>query len=153
MMTNQEVLSTYETMQTLTGRMVTAASNADWDAFEALEQQVSAHVEALKANEAKVVLESAGRQRKVALIKQILEDDRKIRDLTMPWMAHLSKLARSPWSISCMAREMDLPFSGMLPAFMCICALSTATRAPSYSMAISLCGEAAPMPVSRPTLA
>ena len=29
MMTNQEVLTTYETMQTLTGRMVTAASNAD----------------------------------------------------------------------------------------------------------------------------
>ena len=95
MMTNQEVLSTYETMQTLTGRMVTAASNADWDAFEALEQQVSAHVEALTANEAKVVLESAGRQRKVALIKQILEDDRKIRDLTMPWMAQLSKLINS----------------------------------------------------------
>ena len=95
MMTNQEVLTTYETMQTLTGRMVMAASNADWEAFEALEQQVSAHVEALTANEAKVVLESAGRQRKVALIKQILEDDRKIRDLTMPWMAQLSKLINS----------------------------------------------------------
>lgn len=31
----------------------------------------------------------------VALIKQILEDDRKIRDLTMPWMAQLSKLINS----------------------------------------------------------
>lgn len=41
------------------------------------------------------MLESAGRQRKVALIKQILEDDRKIRDLTMPWMAQLSKLINS----------------------------------------------------------
>ncbi|MGK5013943.1 flagellar protein FliT [Janthinobacterium sp. 75] len=95
MMTNQEVLTTYETMQSLTGKMVTAATNADWDELEALEQQVSAHAEALKANEAKVVLESAGRQRKVALIKQILEDDRKIRDLTMPWMAQLSKLINS----------------------------------------------------------
>ncbi|MBG6219382.1 MULTISPECIES: flagellar protein FliT [unclassified Janthinobacterium] len=95
MMTNQEVLSTYETMQSLTGQMVTAASNADWDALDALEQQVSAHVATLKANEEKVVLESAGRQRKVALIKQILEDDRKIRDLTMPWMAQLSNLINS----------------------------------------------------------
>ncbi|MCC7680223.1 flagellar protein FliT [Janthinobacterium sp. FW305-128] len=95
MMTHQEVLTTYEAMQTLTGRMVTAAGNADWDELEALEQQVSAHVATLKANEEKVVLETAGRQRKVALIKQILEDDRKIRDLTMPWMAQLSKLINS----------------------------------------------------------
>lgn len=95
MMTNQEVLTTYEAMQALTGQMVTAATNADWDQLEVLEQQVSAHVTALKANEEKVVLESAGRLRKVALIKQILEDDRKIRDLTMPWMAQLSKLINS----------------------------------------------------------
>lgn len=95
MMTNQEVLTTYEAMQTLTGQMVTAATNADWDTLEVLEQRISAHVAALKANEEKVVLESAGRQRKVALIKQILEDDRKIRDLTMPWMAQLSKLINS----------------------------------------------------------
>lgn len=95
MMTNQEVLSTYEAMQALTGQMVTAATNADWDQLEVLEQRISSHVAALKANEEKVVLESAGRLRKVALIKQILEDDRKIRDLTMPWMAQLSKLINS----------------------------------------------------------
>lgn len=95
MMTHQELLTTYEAMQTLTGRMVTAAGNADWDELEALEQQVSAYVATLKANEEKVVLESAGRQRKVTLIKQMLEDDRKIRDLTMPWMAQLSKLINS----------------------------------------------------------
>ncbi|APA67259.1 flagellar protein FliT [Janthinobacterium sp. 1_2014MBL_MicDiv] len=92
MMTNQEVLTTYEAMQTLTGQMVTAATNADWDGLEVLEQRIGAHVAALKANEEKVVLESAGRLRKVAMIKQILEDDRKVRDLTMPWMAQLSKL-------------------------------------------------------------
>ena len=95
MMTNQQVLTIYEAIQTLTSDMLAAASNADWDQLEVLEQQVSAHVAALKANEEKVVLESAGRLRKVALIKQILEDDRKIRDLTMPWMAHLTKLISS----------------------------------------------------------
>ena len=55
----------------------------------------AAHAQRLKDNEEKVVLESAGRLRKVALIKQMLEDDRKIRDLAMPWMAQLSKLINS----------------------------------------------------------
>ena len=95
MMTNQQVLDTYEAMQALTRQMLAAAGNADWDQLEVLEQQISAHVLRLKANEEKVVLESAGRLRKVALIKQMLEDDRKIRDLTRPWMAHLSKLINS----------------------------------------------------------
>ncbi|MGK5078237.1 flagellar protein FliT [Janthinobacterium sp. HLX7-2] len=95
MMTNQQVLTIYEAIQALTSQMLGAASNADWDQLEVLEQQVSTHVAALKANEEKIVLESAGRLRKVALIKQILEDDRKIRDLTMPWMGQLSKLISS----------------------------------------------------------
>lgn len=95
MMTNQEVLNTYEAMQALMGQMVAAAGNADWDQLEVLEQRVTAHVAALKSNEEQVVLESAGRQRKVAMIKQMLEDDRKVRDLTMPWMAQLSKLISS----------------------------------------------------------
>ncbi|KAB8036187.1 flagellar protein FliT [Janthinobacterium aquaticum] len=95
MMTNQQVLSTYEAMQALTASMVVAASNEEWDQLDSLEQQISAHVQRLQANEEKVVLEKEGRLRKVALIRQMLEDDRKIRDLTMPWMAQLSKLISS----------------------------------------------------------
>ena len=95
MMTNQQVIDTYEAMQALTARMLVAAGNADWDELETLEQQVSRHTQRLKDNEEKVVLESAGRLRKVQLIKQMLEDDRKIRDLAMPWMAQLTKLINS----------------------------------------------------------
>jgi flagellar protein FliT len=39
-----------------------------------------------------VVLDASERQQKLGLIKQMLDDDRQIRDLTMPWMAQLSKL-------------------------------------------------------------
>ena len=95
MMTNQQVLATYETMRALTARMLVAASNAEWDELEILERQISDHAQRLKNNEDQVVLESAGRLRKVVLIKQMLEDDRKIRDLTMPWMAQLSRLINS----------------------------------------------------------
>ena len=94
-MTNQEVLSTYAAMGELTGQMVAAASAADWDQLEALEQRVTAHVEQLKGNEEAVTLDGEQRQRKVSLIRKMLDDDRQVRDLTMPWMAQLSRLINS----------------------------------------------------------
>jgi flagellar protein FliT len=72
--------------------MVAAATVADWDGLETLENQVAAHVAALRGTEEAVTLDAGERQRKLGLIKQMLDDDRQIRDLTMPWMAQLSKL-------------------------------------------------------------
>ncbi len=95
MMTDQQVLDTYEAMQALTARMLVAAGKSEWDELGILERQIGSHAQRLKDNEEQVVLESAARLRKVALIRQMLEDDRKIRDLTMPWMAQLSKLINS----------------------------------------------------------
>lgn len=94
-MTDQEVLSAYEAMLALTEQMVTAAANAEWDALETLEKRVGAHVLRLQANERQVLLEDGYRLKKVAIIKQLLDYDRKIRDLTMPWMAQLSQLINS----------------------------------------------------------
>jgi flagellar protein FliT len=91
-MTNVEVLSAYSTMAALTHRMVGAATAADWDGLEGLEREVAAHVALLRDSEAAVLLDAAERQQKLGLIKQMLDDDRQIRDLTMPWMAQLSKL-------------------------------------------------------------
>ncbi len=91
-MTNVEVLSAYTAMAALTRKMVTAATVADWDGLEALETQVAVHVASLRGNEEAVALDAGERQQKLGLIKQMLDDDRQIRDLTMPWMAQLSKL-------------------------------------------------------------
>jgi flagellar protein FliT len=91
-MTNVEVLTAYTAMAALTRKMVAAATVADWDGLEALEQQVAGHVARLRGSEASVTLDTLERQQKLGLIKQMLDDDRQIRDLTMPWMAQLSKL-------------------------------------------------------------
>jgi len=91
-MTNLEVLNAYSAMAALTRQMVAAATVADWDGLEALEQQVAGHVAVLRSSEAAVQLALPERQQKLGLIKQMLDDDRRIRDLTMPWMAQLSKL-------------------------------------------------------------
>lgn len=92
MMTGQEVLSEYAAVAELTGQMLAAAEAGDWDQLVLLEQRCTRHVDALKHGEATVALNPQGRQAKVDCIKRILADDRRIRDLTMPWMAQLSAL-------------------------------------------------------------
>lgn len=92
MMTSQEVVSVYEAMVVLTEQMVQAAGSGDWDRLVELEKACAAHVARLKQQEPPLALVGASRDRKVEAIRKMLDDDRKIRDLTMPWMAHLSAL-------------------------------------------------------------
>lgn len=91
-MTGQEVLSVYEEMVELTGRMLAAANAGDWDHLVELEHDCHARVQLLKQAEPAEALNDSGRRKKTEIIKKILEDDRKIRDLTTPWMAQLSAL-------------------------------------------------------------
>jgi flagellar protein FliT len=95
MNTTQQILSVYENVAELTARMVTAAGNGDWDQLAELESRCAAHVQALKAGEPVAPLTGPSRLKKVQIIQQILDDDRKIRDLTMPWMAKLSSMISS----------------------------------------------------------
>jgi len=94
-MTSEDILTVYESVADLTGQMLAAADSSDWERLVALEQQCSARVSTLRASEAGQPLTATARQRKVALIKKVLADDRRIRDLTEPWMAQLSKLISS----------------------------------------------------------
>lgn len=92
MMTIPDVLSVYAAMADLTEQMVQAAKRSDWDALVLLEQRCAAHVQTLRAQEPPQPMGGAERERKIELIRQMLNADRQIRDLTMPWMAQLSKL-------------------------------------------------------------
>jgi len=95
MMTIQDVLSVYAAMADLTEQMVQAAERSDWDALVLLEQRCAAHVQTLRAQESPQPMAGAERERKIELIRQMLNADRRIRDLTMPWMAQLSRLINS----------------------------------------------------------
>ena len=92
MMTGQEVLSEYATVAELTGQMRAAAEAGDWDQLTELEGRCTVHVDKLKRSEAAVELNPGARQTKIDCIRRILADDRRIRDLTMPWMAQLSAM-------------------------------------------------------------
>lgn len=94
-MTSDQVISTYEKVSDLTGRMLDAARSSDWDQLAVLESDCAGHVQTLKEREQAVALSGELRHRKVAIINQILANDREIRVLTTPWMEKLSAMIAS----------------------------------------------------------
>jgi flagellar protein FliT len=95
MMTSQEVLSAYEAMLGLTAELIAAANKHDWERFVHLEKCCSDHAQMISNNSPSLPMTGPSRQKKIALINQLLSDDRTIRDLTAPWMIHLSALIHS----------------------------------------------------------
>lgn len=94
-MNNQEIITLYETVAEITGRMLAAARKADWDQLAALESLCSSHVQALRNGASPAPLAGEARDRKIELINKILADDREIRSLTEPWMTQLVALMNS----------------------------------------------------------
>ena len=90
-MTSQDIVATYEMMAEITADMLRSADASDWDRVVLLEQQCALCLQRLRANEAQA-LASEERERKLLAIRRMLADDRRIRDLTMPWMNQLSAL-------------------------------------------------------------
>lgn len=97
--TSLDTLPIYENMAIISEQMLDAARQADWDLLSALELRSSEYVELLKqkgGSEDQIDnSDNALRERKVALIKKILTDDRDIRNLTEPWMKQLSELIKN----------------------------------------------------------
>jgi flagellar protein FliT len=86
-MTSNEVLSMYESLAGLTSQMAAAASTGDWTTLTSLEKQCASHAAAAQAGVP--ALSGAPRMRKIDLLKQIMANDRAIRDVTEPWMGRL----------------------------------------------------------------
>lgn len=95
-MDNQEILSLYEAVADITDKMLAAARSGDWEQLAALESHCSSQVEIIKQNDQqRPPLTATARERKVKIIKKILDDDRQIRDITEPWMAQLTAMINS----------------------------------------------------------
>ena len=83
-MNSQEVISLYETISDITGQMLAAARTGDWQRLTELESRCTGHVDTLKREEPHMALPNIERERKVRIIKKILENDREIRTITEP---------------------------------------------------------------------
>jgi flagellar protein FliT len=95
MINNEHVIEIYETIAGLTGRMLTAARAGQWELLSELEAQCSKQVNSLKTAAPQPVLSETARQKKTRIIRRILQDDRDIRELTMPWMSQLAAIINS----------------------------------------------------------
>ena len=92
-MTSNEVLSMYENIAGLTGKMAAAAQSADWKGFDSLQAQCAG--QAAAAASGVPALDGAKRLRKIDLLKQIMANDRAIRDITEPWMGQLDRMVHA----------------------------------------------------------
>lgn len=89
-MTSQDVLSMYENIAGLTGSMAHAAQAGDWDRLADLEGECGAQASAARAGVP--ALDGDARQRKLALLREIMANDRTIRAAADPWQARLDAL-------------------------------------------------------------
>jgi flagellar protein FliT len=88
-MNANEVLAMYENLAGLTRQMSDAAKAGDWNEFANL--NVEAKVEARSASSGMPALEGAQRLRKIDLLKQLMANDRAIRDVTEPFDGQLER--------------------------------------------------------------
>ena len=94
-MTNQDIITLYQAMSAITGEMLAAARAEDWELLTTLESRCSAYVQTLKEAAPLPAVTSPEREQQASIIQKILADDREIRQLTEPWIAHLSSLMNS----------------------------------------------------------
>jgi flagellar protein FliT len=90
-MNSNEVLAMYEQVAGLTSQMVAAAQAGDMARLAQLETRCV--IESAATVTGVPALEGADRKRKIELLKQIMANDRAIRDVTEPWMARVDAIA------------------------------------------------------------
>ncbi len=88
-MNADDVLAVYENLADLTGQMAQAAKAGDWNEFAQLNME--AKVEAVSAAPGMPAIDGAKRLRKIDLLKQLMANDRAIRDVTEPWDAQVER--------------------------------------------------------------
>ena len=94
-MNSTHIIATYEAILAITGQMLEAARNSDWDRLVALEQECKKRVEELSADHAGEPLSRQFQQRKVEIIRRVLAYDAEIRNITAPWLAQLQNILGS----------------------------------------------------------
>jgi flagellar protein FliT len=90
-MTSNEMLTAYESLSELTGSMLNAATQGDWDNLSELELRCQGYVGTLM-HAAPVQLSESEQRAKIAIIRTILQNDAKIRALAEPRMNELQQM-------------------------------------------------------------
>jgi flagellar protein FliT len=87
-----KILQDYESISRLTGKMLQAAREGEWERLTTLERECRTIVDGLRSLPAEGHDGPAFAQRKLEILRKILADDAAIRNLTEPWMAQLASV-------------------------------------------------------------
>jgi len=91
-MNSTQLMNVYEEILSTTNKMVAAAQNGEWEKLVDLEQGCKLLTKELINNEAKVFLNNELQQKKIKIIRQVLDDDARIRSYTEPKMEKLQAI-------------------------------------------------------------
>lgn len=89
------IVTCYEEILALSGRMFEAAQLADWDTVTSLQPNYLALVDRLRQLDHEAPFSDAERMRRYQLLDRILTYDARIRDLAMPQLQRLGGLLSS----------------------------------------------------------
>lgn len=90
---DQRILGLYESIGRISRTMVAAAERADWESLEAAERVCGLLIEHIEAfGDPVPQLDPSGRRRRLAILRDVLEDDAAIRRHTEPGVARLESL-------------------------------------------------------------
>ncbi|CAG2154519.1 Flagellar protein FliT [Cupriavidus yeoncheonensis] len=89
------IVTCYEEILVLSGRMLEAAQAADWDTVTELQRSYLALVENLRQLDHEAPFSDAERMRRYQLLDRILTYDARIRDLAMPQLQKVGAMLTS----------------------------------------------------------
>ncbi len=89
-MNSLQIIATYEAIQAITGQMLLAAQNNEWDTLITLEEECKKLTKQLIQNKSEQKLSDELLHKKEKIIRQVLEDDAKIKSITQLWMRKLN---------------------------------------------------------------
>lgn len=84
-------IAQYQSLSGLLATMVSLAEKGDWDQVAGMERSCKPIIEQIRNAAAEERLTEDQRREKIQVIKQILRDDARLRELANPWMAKLQE--------------------------------------------------------------
>lgn len=88
----ENTVALYESVALITAQMLQAAQQKNWARLKSLEARSVEFIVRIQELSAHETLDEHLKRRKLGLIKNILADDKAIRELTSPWMARLNRV-------------------------------------------------------------
>jgi flagellar protein FliT len=91
------LLCYYEKIGRVSQLMVEAAENADWTTLADAEAVCGKLIRRVRSiGEPTSKLDAAGRRRRMEILRAILADDARIREITQPWAAQVAPYVGAP---------------------------------------------------------